>query len=163
VPDDAEPLQALGIKSFVAAFGHLYSKEDLDAFMVEVYDLEGWRRQTSQADRPIWIAECPDGRFAGYAQASPCGLPVDPMPKGALQLRRLYARPDMLSVGIGAALMKPVLEWVDAAGRPPLFLGVWSENLKAQKFYGRYGFTRFGQYDFSVGSQIDLEFILRRD
>ena len=161
--DDAEPLQALGVASFVAAFGHLYSPEDLDAFLIENYDLESWRRQASRPDRPIWIAESPDGQFAGYAQASLCDLPVVPMPDGALQLRRLYVRPDILSGGVGAALMQPVLEWVDDAGRPPLFLGVWSGNLKAQKFYSRFGFARVGQYDFPVGAQVDLEFILRRD
>lgn len=160
---DAEPLQALGIESFVAAFGHLYPQDDLDAFLSDNYGLESWRRQVSRPDRPIWIAKSPDGSLAGYAQASPCDLPVDPMPDGALQLRRLYVRPDILSLGVGAALMRPVLDWVDAAGRPPLFLGVWSENVKAQKFYRRYGFTRVGEYDFPVGAQVDLEFILRRD
>tara|TARA_R110000787_G_scaffold4754_1_gene18135 strand:- start:12126 stop:12656 length:531 start_codon:yes stop_codon:yes gene_type:complete len=163
VPADAEPLQALGIQSFVAAFGHLYPQDDLDAFLRDNYGLQSWRRQVSRPDRPIWIAESPDGSLAGYAQASPCDLPVDPMPDGALQLRRLYVRPDILSLGVGAALMGPVLDWVDAAGRPPLFLGVWSENVKARKFYSRYGFTRVGEYDFPVGAQVDLEFILRRD
>jgi len=163
VLEDAEPLQALGIESFVAAFGHLYSRYDLDAFLGDNYGLESWQRQVSRPDRPIWIAESADHSLAGYAQASPCDLPVDPMPKGALQLRRLYVRPDILSLGVGAALMEPVLDWVEEAGRPPLFLGVWSENLKAQKFYSRYGFTKVGEYDFHVGAQVDREFILRRD
>lgn len=163
VPEDAVPLRALGIESFVAAFGHLYQQGDLDAFLIENHGLANWRREVLRPDRPIWIARSPDGSLAGYAQAGPCGLPVDRMPDGALQLRRLYVRPDILSHGVGAALMGPVLDWVDAAGRPPLFLGVWSGNLKARKFYRRYGFTRVGQYDFPVGAQIDLEFILRRD
>jgi diamine N-acetyltransferase len=163
VPQDAEALQELGIASFVAAFEKLYSPEDLDAFLSENYGLETWQRQASQPDRPIWVATTSDGNLVGYAQASPCDLPVAPMPEGALQLRRLYVRPDILSAGIGAALMLRVFEWVEAAGRPPLFLGVWSGNDRAQRFYSRYRFSKVGEYDFPVGAQVDREFIFRRD
>lgn len=160
---DAEALRDLGISSFVAAFGHLYSSADLQAFLAENYALDIWKRQIGQTGHPIWLAEAPDGHLAGYAQASPCELPVDPIPEGALQLHRLYVRPGTLSSGIGGALMMRVLEWVDTSGRPPLYLGVWSGNEGAQRFYARYGFRKVGEYDFPVGEQIDLEYILRRD
>ena len=160
---DAEALRDLGISSFVAAFGHLYSSADLQAFLAENYALDIWKRQMGQTGHPIWLAEAPDGHLAGYAQASPCELPVDPVPDGALQLHRLYVRPGAYSSGIGGALMTRVLEWVDAAGRPPLFLGVWSGNEGAQRFYVRYGFYKVGEYNFPVGEQVDLEYILRRD
>jgi len=163
VPADAVALRELGIASFVAAFENLYSPEDLDAFLSENYGLETWQHQASQPDRPIWVATTSDGDLVGYAQASPCDLPVDPMPEGALQLRRLYVRPDILSAGIGAALMLRVFEWVEVAGRPPLFLGVWSGNDRAQRFYSRYRFSKVGEYDFPVGAQVDREFIFRRD
>jgi diamine N-acetyltransferase len=39
---------------------------------------------------------------------------------------------------------------------------VWSENLGAQRFYGRYGFDKVGEYGFVVGKTIDREFILKR-
>lgn len=163
VTADAGPLRELGISSFVAAFANLYSTEDLDAFLAENYGLDTWQLQASQPDRPIWVATSSDGNLVGYAQASPCDLPVDPMPEGALQLRRLYVRPDILSAGIGAALMLRVFEWVEVAGRPPLFLGVWSGNDRAQRFYSRYRFIKVGEYDFPVGAQVDREFIFRRD
>ncbi|WP_341197743.1 GNAT family N-acetyltransferase [Hyphomonas chukchiensis] len=160
---DAEALRDLGISSFVAAFGHLYSPSDLQLYLAENYALQSWKCQIGASDRPIWLADAPDGHLAGYAQASPCELPVDPVPDGALQLQRLYVRPGALSSGIGGALMSRVLEWVEAAGRPPLFLGVWSGNKGAQRFYARYGFYKVGEYDFPVGEQVDLEYILRRD
>jgi diamine N-acetyltransferase len=160
---DAEALRELGISTFVAAFGHLYSAADLNAFLTKNYGLDTWKLQISRSERPIWVAEMPNGELAGYAQASPSDLPLDPAPDGALQLRRLYVRADILSAGIGAALLARVLEWVEEAGRPPLLLGVWSGNTDAQRFYGRHGFYKVGEYDFVVGAQIDREYILRRD
>jgi ribosomal protein S18 acetylase RimI-like enzyme len=39
---------------------------------------------------------------------------------------------------------------------------VWSENFGAQRFYGRYGFEKVGEYGFRVGNTVDHEFILKR-
>ena len=47
-------------------------------------------------------------------------------------------------------------------GPRTLWIGVWSENLGAQRFYGRYGFEKVGEYLFPVGNTNDHEFILRR-
>ena len=44
-----------------------------------------------------------------------------------------------------------------------LWIGVWSENLGAQRFYERHGFHRVGEYEFPVGRVLDLEFILCRE
>ena len=48
--------------------------------------------------------------------------------------------------------------------RPPrrLWIGVWSENLGAQRLYARRGFEQVGTYAFAVGRVRDHEFILRR-
>jgi ribosomal protein S18 acetylase RimI-like enzyme len=54
------------------------------------------------------------------------------------------------------------LQWLESQGRTPLYIGVWSENLGAQRFYGRYGFKKIGEYGFVVGNTVDREFILKR-
>jgi RimJ/RimL family protein N-acetyltransferase len=41
-------------------------------------------------------------------------------------------------------------------------VGVWSENVGAQRLYARYGFEKIGEYDFPVGAQLDREFILKQ-
>ena len=58
--------------------------------------------------------------------------------------------------------MNAGLEWLEAQGRAPLYVGVWSENLGARRFYCRYGFNKVGEYGFRVGGTVDREFILRR-
>lgn len=44
----------------------------------------------------------------------------------------------------------------------PLWVGVWSGNLKAQKLYAAHGFEKAGEYQYPVGRWLDDEFILRR-
>jgi ribosomal protein S18 acetylase RimI-like enzyme len=54
------------------------------------------------------------------------------------------------------------MAWLERDGPRDLWIGVWSENVGAQRFYGRHGFVRVGDYGFQVGSVTDHEFILRR-
>jgi hypothetical protein len=46
--------------------------------------------------------------------------------------------------------------------RAPVYVGVWSGNVGAQRLYERFGFRKIGEYDFRVGDQLDREFILAR-
>ena len=55
------------------------------------------------------------------------------------------------------------MEWLERDGPRTLWIGVWSENHGAQRFYTRHGFARVGEYQFPVGRVRDHEFILRRD
>ena len=48
-------------------------------------------------------------------------------------------------------------------GPRTLWIGVWSENHGAQRFYARHGFVHVGEYEFPVGRVRDREFILRRE
>ena len=49
-----------------------------------------------------------------------------------------------------------------AEGPRDVWIGVWSENHGAQRFYARHGFEKVGEYGFTVGRTVDHEFILRR-
>ncbi len=62
----------------------------------------------------------------------------------------------------GAKLMQTAMDWLLRDGPRTLWVGVWSENFGAQRFYARYGFERVGEYLFPVGQTNDHEFIFRR-
>ena len=53
--------------------------------------------------------------------------------------------------------------WMEANTDGPLWIGVWSGNLKAQKLYAAHGFEKAGEYQYPVGAWMDDEFILRRE
>lgn len=159
---DAEQLCTFGANAFVAAFGHLYPESHLSAFLADSYTSSKWATFLRDPATESWVSVDDAGEFAGYAQAGPCDLPVEDMPAGAIELKRLYVDPTCVSRGIGAGLMQRVMDWGAEKGNPPFYIGVWSENDGAQRFYARYGFHRVGEYKFAVGETLDHEFILRR-
>ena len=159
--DDAATLAELGAATFIETFGHLYTPEDLQAFLDESHTVEAYAKVLANPDYALWLAE-DDGRAIGYAQAGPCGLPHADVQPGDGELKRLYLRADAQNGGTGRALMDVAMAWLLRDGPRTLWLSVWSENLGAQRFYARYGFEFAGEYAFIVGEQRDREFMYRR-
>ena len=158
---DAALLAALGTATFVETFGHLYSPQDLQAFLDESHTTAAYAKALADPGYALWIAER-DGEAIGYAQAGRCGLPHAEVQPGDGELKRLYLRAEAQNGGTGRALMDAAMAWLLRDGPRPLWLSVWSENLGAQRFYARYGFEFAGEYEFPVGAQRDREFIYRR-
>ncbi len=45
-------------------------------------------------------------------------------------------------------------------GHDLLWLGVWPKNLKAIRFYEKFGFKVIGEHEFPLGDQIDVDNIM---
>jgi GNAT superfamily N-acetyltransferase len=159
--DDAQTLSTLAASTFTETFGHLYPPEDLAAFLAESYAVERQRIILAHPDYAVWFLEV-DGVPVGHAAAGPCGLPHPQVTPGDGEIKRLYLLPGHQGGGNGTALMAEAMDWLLRDGPRTLWVGVWSENFGAQRFYARHGFTKVGQYLFQVGSIRDPEFILRR-
>jgi ribosomal protein S18 acetylase RimI-like enzyme len=159
---DAPVLAELGARTFSEKFGHLYPPEDLAAFLSETHTSEKAALELRRADLAFWLAES-EGVAVGYALAGPCGLPHAEVTAACGELKRIYVLAERQGEGLGARLMDLALSWLADGGRRPVWLGVWSGNVGAQRFYDRIGFQKVGEYDFHVGATVDLEFIYRRD
>ena len=83
---------------------------------------------------------------------------LDAAHSGRLHHAWLLAGPQ----GIGKALFAEIMAWLQSGGPRDVWIGVWSENFGAQRFYERQGFEKVGEYGFEVGKTVDLEFILKR-
>ena len=160
-PDDAATVSGIAARCFVETFGHLYPDEDLQAFLTESYAVERQAQILSHPDYAVWLLEL-DGEVVGHAAAGPCGLPHPDVAPGDGEVKRLYVLKHAQNGGAGSRLFRTMLDWLERAGPRALWIGVWSQNLGAQRFYARHGFEKVGEYDFPVGRVRDREFILRR-
>ncbi|HEY2481632.1 MAG TPA: N-acetyltransferase [Caulobacteraceae bacterium] len=161
-PADARLVAALGARTFADTFGHLYAPQDLAAFLEAAHTPEKVAGELAAPHMAVWLAETAGGPV-GYALAGACGLPHPEVTAGCGEIKRIYVLDEAQGAGLGARLMDEALAWLAAEGRAPVWLGVWSQNLAAQRFYVRYGFSKVGEYDFHVGAQVDHEFIMRRN
>lgn len=159
---DASALAALGAATFTESFGHLYAPQDLEAYLATSHSIAWWTAALSEQDRATWVACGGDGTPVGYIVVGSCKLPVANLERGAGEVQQLYVLATHHNLRLGSRLMAEGLAWLQARAYSPLYVGVWSENYGAQRFYGRYGFAKVGEYGFPVGETVDREFILKR-
>jgi diamine N-acetyltransferase len=157
---DAAALAVLGRETFAETFGHLYPLRDLAGFLDAAHAPEHYAGSAADPAFALWIAES-DGRAVGYAEAGRCLIRHPEVTPECGELQRLYVRREAQGGGLGVRLLETALAWLERPGRR-LWIGCWSENFGAQRLYGRYGFSKVGEYEFSVGDSRDLEFILAR-
>ena len=167
--DDARALSVLGrqtfIDTFVTGFGIPYPADDLETFLDASFSIKATARKLAEPGAAWWVAErngATEGELLAFANAGPNGLPHPDATPSNMELRRLYVGKAAQGLGLGTALLKLSLDWMEANTDGPLWIGVWSGNLKAQKLYAAYGFEKAGEYDYPVGAWMDHEFILRR-
>lgn len=162
VLDDVPALAALGAATFAETFGHLYPPEDLQDFVSQAHSEDAWARALGDSQRAVWVAGLAAEGPIGFVAVGACRLPVASHPRIAGEIQQLYVLARYHNLRIGSRLMDVGLRWLDSRNWSPLYVGVWSGNLGAQRFYRRYGFEKVGEYGFPVGRSVDREFILMR-
>jgi RimJ/RimL family protein N-acetyltransferase len=55
-----------------------------------------------------------------------------------------------------------LLDAARARGAKTLWLGVWERNPRAVAFYEKYGFTRVGEHSFTLGSDVQTDWLFAR-
>jgi len=160
---DAPALASLGAETFIAAFGHLYTPEDLAAFLEQVHSPGPVAEEIAGDECTHCLVE--DATGNGGALVAYCKLRYPSHyahltdARDPLELGQLYALPAYTGRGIGAQLMDWALEQARTRGHDAVLLSVYSENFGAQRFYQRYGFGKIADITFQVGEQLDAEYL----
>ncbi|GAA0657603.1 GNAT superfamily N-acetyltransferase [Sphingomonas insulae] len=155
---DAEAIAALMAACFTATFGHLYDPADLASFL-DGLTLERWRTELADPAFAFLLAEV-DGVGVGFAKMGPHSLPVEPAGP-MIELRQLYLLGSQQGSGLAARMMDRVIATARDRGAGELFLSVYVDNVRARRFYERYGFEEIGIYTFMVGNHADEDHLMR--
>lgn len=158
--NDAASLSELCRETFIESFGHCYSEENLNAYLDSAYTEALQKQEIEDPKVTLLLAYCND-ELAGFVKFGRNKLPVTPDSNDIVEIHRMYVLKKFQGNKIGELLMLDALEAANKQGIREVYLGVWQENPRAQKFYGRFGFEEFACYHFNVGEQTDRENIMR--
>lgn len=160
---DASALAAIGAASFSDAFAadERNRPEDMRAYMNENFTVEALRKDLSEEDVIYLIAEI-KARAVGYAKlhldsTENCIEATKP-----IELCRLYSLGEFVGKGVGRALMLECLEFAAEKNCDALWLGVWEFNVRAQKFYRKFGFEKCGEHVFQLGDDPQIDWVLQK-
>jgi len=158
-PEDAAILAEIGRQSFIETFGHLYTPENLAAFLRN-HSKENWRAELSDPRYAIRLGFVA-GERAAYIKLGPPSLPFQ-VEGPSIELRQFYVLKPWQGAGLAPAMMDWVIAEAGRRGAREIYLSVFTDNHRARRFYERCGFEAVGRYDFMVGTHADEDIIMRK-
>ena len=158
---DAKLISVLGAVSFYEAYFEQDTAHDLANYIHESFELAKIRTEIEDKHAAFFIIYA-DEKAVGYAKLRE-GSKVDCIKnENSIELQRIYTIERVYGKGIGESLLKHCLETAKLKGFETLWLGVWEENIRAQKFYAKYGFARVGEITFPYGETVGINFVLEK-
>ena len=133
-PEDAAEIAAVHVRTWQAAYEHVFGAERLAGLDPERRRL-GWERALSERfeEEDVFVAE-QDGTVVAFASA---GAARDEPGEG--ELYAIYALPEAWGGGAGSALMREALAALRGRGFLDAILWVLEDNPRARRFYEREG------------------------
>lgn len=159
LPSDASILSGIAKSSFYDTFVGTCSDDDMQEFLDHYYNEPQLLKEITDSNNHYYFAEV-DGRPVAYLMFAEdySGLPLMKQWK-ALELKRLYVLTEFHGKGIAQRLMEYFMDYARQHDYDVVWLGVWEENLRAQKFYGKYGFVNSGHsHPFPIGNTPQTDF-----
>jgi diamine N-acetyltransferase len=158
---DLPAILQVAISSYEDTFAVFNTRENMDAFYAENYTLP---RFASEFDEPysVLFVACRANQVVGFVRLRISHEADEYLEGTAIELQRLYIHPDHQGVRAGALLMQRSLDYAVAHRFDWIWLGVWERNFKAQAFYAKHGFIRFGEHVFQMGDDPQIDWLLKR-
>ena len=151
--DDVSTLSVIARQTFYDTFTGTCTEADMQHFLEKHYNTEQLGKELLDEETFCFFVEI-DRAPVGYLHFKE---DYDSFPEikkwKALELKRIYVLKAFQGKGIAQKLMDFFLEFAGENKYEVVWLGVWEHNMRAQKFYGKYGFVNSGYtHDFPIGN-----------
>lgn len=158
---DVDLLAELGKQSFYEAFCEMTAPEDMAAYLQSAFN-KVYIKDQIKDERSIFFIADVDDLAAGYVFAYPTAAPDCIRDTDAIQLVKLYLRKKYYGRAVGDALMQTVIDRSRSDGYQSIWLSSWELNHRANAFYKKWQFEAAGRQKFTVGSDVQNDYILSR-
>lgn len=166
VPDDASELAEVAAVTWPLASPPSVPPEAIARFVEAHLSTERFEEYVAADDRRVLVARDGDGDgpIVGWAMLN-LGEPADPDVAATIRIRptaelsKIYVLPELHGGGVARLLMEASVTAAREAGAAGLWLGTNQQNVRAQRFYDKSGFTRVGTKQFDVGGKVEDDFV----
>lgn len=156
---DAEALAALAARTFEETYARYNTPEDMAAHLAASFVPD---KQTAELVSPDFVTVLAEvgGAFAGFAQVRRARAPECVEDPRTVELWRFYVDRPWQGRGLAAPLMEAVRQGARDLGGGSVWLGVWTENRRAVRFYEKCGFRIIGSQTFLLGSDEQSDHVM---
>lgn len=159
---DIEIIRTLGIETFEETFAPHNTREDMDHYLQEAFSYNRIKEEISEPETQYWLAYY-NHEPAAYSRwcfgrQEPDMDAVNPM-----EFHRLYVRAKYKGKGIGQLIMEAAITAAQKNKCDRIWLGVWEHNTAAIAFYKKFGFEYFGEHEFMLGKDRQIDWVMKKE
>ena len=155
-------LRELSVSTFRDAFESQNDPEDFRHYLQTAFSPEQLRAEWEHRHTRFYFA-WHQGRLAGYCKLNTETAQTELQEPGGMEIERIYVAAPFQGQGMGSRMLEEILDLARAGGKRYVWLGVWQKNPGAIRFYERHGFTIFGEHPYYIGSDRQMDWMMRRE
>lgn len=159
-PRHAQTVQALVEQTFRDTYAEHNTDADMEQYVAENFSLQHIKTELDDPTIFYLLLETASNP-AGYAKlkwAEPENAALANSPN--LELCRFYIDQPYHGQGLAQTLMQACIQQTRAQQGRGIWLGVWSQNHRAIRFYSKEGFEKVGSQVFVLGKDVQYDDIL---
>ncbi len=159
--NDLSQLQQIGRQTFYETFVDSNSEEDMQEYLAKSFSDEQVSRELRNPESAFYFAVS-DNRVIGYLKLNSGQAQTEAKDPNSLEIERIYVLQEFQGRKAGQLLYNQALTVARERNFKFLWLGVWEKNEKAIRFYQKNGFETFGQHVFVLGTDEQIDLMMRR-
>ena len=157
---DLENLQKISIITFRETFEEVNTEEDMQKYLNENLNEEKLKSELENQNSEFYFAEN-NGEILGYLKLNFKDAQTEKVEENHFEIERIYVLKAFLGQKIGQILFDKAIEIGREKNLEYVWLGVWEENHRAIRFYGKNGFEIFGKHDFVLGKDVQTDLLMK--
>ena len=158
---DIPAMRQVAISSYADTFAASNSKENMEAFFEEAYNLEKLEEELREQNSRLLLALEGDAQV-GFLRLRESGEVVNLLGQNTIELQRLYVLTSAQGKSVGRLLMETAIAYARQKKYEWIWLGVWEKNIRAQRFYENWGFEKFSEHTFWMGDDPQIDWLLKK-
>jgi ribosomal protein S18 acetylase RimI-like enzyme len=160
--EDAVLIADISRQTFYETFAADNTKADMDKFLNEQFTSTRLISEVSLQENYFFLAY-DNNEVAGYLKLRENKQSKLLTEKPSIEIARIYSIKKMIGKGIGKLLMQKSIDIAKQKQKQIIWLGVWEKNQRAIDFYHKWGFEKFGEQDFLLGTDLQTDLLMKKE
>lgn len=153
-------LQKISKETFLAAFAKDNTEQNIKDYFEKAFSIRVLIDQiNNQNSRFYFVYQ--GAELCAYFKINIGESQTEIQGADGLELERLYIYPIYQNRGLGELILNEVKIKAILDSKKYIWLGVWEHNLKAIKFYERFGFEQFDSHIYDLGDDAQTDLMMR--
>lgn len=160
--DDVIALQEIGMRTFTETFAAGNTEEDMQRYLSDSFSISKLTTELQDQNSMFFFAAI-QKRIIGYLKINFGASQTETQSDKSVEIERIYVLQEFHGKKVGQLLYDFAMQLARSTSAPYVWLGVWEENKRAIAFYQKNGFTAFDKHVFMLGTDEQIDIMMRKE